>query len=464
MTADFAKTIEARRELEREFVSAAFAGICSGTVSAADVLAVCPLELLSPGGISWAIYRAVAELAEIGSRITVPAVWSHIHAGILANDSQTVLWPRDMTAADVGDYAMSIYACREDAIMHYAGRMREEGLKRQAEAELQGLLADSRRYGNDPAEIAAGLTTLASRLDGGAPEDCDLSALMSRVVDAVEHGSAARPMPTPWPNLNAVLKGGLVPGELAILAARPGMGKTALAGCLAVEAARAGIPTLFVSREVKDVTLASRMLAREGRVDARFFRQGIEQAGNILPAVKAAAARLSRLPLRIVEKSIAPMTPREVRRLAKTTQGLGLVIVDYLQLLNPDTRQSSREREVAEMSRSMKQLALDCECPVLLLSQLNRQSEEGNREPRLSDLRESGAIEQDADIVIFLHARKGNAGLARMPVRAIVAKGRSSGTGAANLLFNKPFADFEEDAHSDAWAMKCGMQAAGNDL
>lgn len=465
MAIDIAATIASRNELEREFVSAAFSGVCSRTVAAADVLSACPLEMLSPGGIPHAIYRAMSELDGLGMPINPPSVWTHIHAALLADDPRTEPWPKHITAADLGDYAMSLYGRSEEAILFYARKMRDEGLKRRAEVELTSLLAEAQRYGNDPAEIAAGLAALAEKLDGGAPEACDLSGLMARVVSSVESGNAAKPMPTPWPNLNAVLKGGLVPGELAILAARPGMGKTALAGCLAVETARAGIPVLFISREVKDTTLASRMLAREGRIDARFFRQGIGQAANILPAVRGAAARLSELPLRIVEKSTAPMTPREVRRLAKTTRCLGLIIVDYLQLLNPDTRQNSREREVAEMSRSMKQLALDCDCPVLLLSQLNRQSEEAGREPRLSDLRESGAIEQDADIVIFLHARKENSSLARMPVKAIVAKGRSSGTGTANLLFNKPFADFEEDVHTDAWAKNCGGRpAAGNDL
>ena len=257
-----------------------------------------------------------------------------------------------------------------------------------------------------------------------------------------------------------------MPGELAILAARPGMGKTALAGCMALEVARNGVDTLFISREVKDLTIGNRLTAREGRIDLSCFRQRVDRAPNVLPAIKAASARIAGLPMRVVEKSIAPMTPREVRRLAKSIKGIGLVVVDYLQLLNPDMKQNSREREVAEMSRAMKQLALDCDCPVLLLSQLNRQVEESDRAPRLSDLRESGAIEQDADIVMFLHAKKANQGLARMPVRAIVAKGRSSGTGAANLLFDKPFSDFVEDTHADEWAAKTSGQyaAAGNDL
>jgi replicative DNA helicase len=170
----------------------------------------------------------------------------------------------------------------------------------------------------------------------------------------------------------------------------------------------------------------------------------------MLPAIKDAAAKLSKLPLSVVEKSIAPMTPTEVRRLARGLHGrdgsrVGLVVVDYLQLLTPDAKATSREREVAEMSRAFKQLALDCDCPVLLLSQLNRSVEESDRSPQLSDLRESGAIEQDADIVLFLHSKRSFRGLARMPVQAIVAKGRSSGTGAASMIFDKPFSDFVED-------------------
>ena len=252
-----------------------------------------------------------------------------------------------------------------------------------------------------------------------------------------------------------------MPGELAVLAARPGLGKTALAGCMAVETARAGVPVLFISREVKEYTLLSRIMAREARVDSRIFRQGIGNAQGVREKLLRCKAELSGLPLRIVEKSVAPMCPREVRRLAKSLKGCGLVIVDYLQLLCPDQKNASREREVAEMSRSMKQLALDCDCPVLLLSQLNRRVEEGDREPRLSDLRESGAIEQDADIVMFLHTTQANQKMPRAPVKAIVAKGRSSGTGVAHLVFDKPFADFVEDQNASAWAAKFERQESG---
>lgn len=455
------KHIEAREDLEMTFAMAAFSASCAGTVNALDIAALVPPEMLH-GSFSYAIWRATVEVARKGQAPRVDTVWLHIHAGMVNPQPHEAPWPLDMSPTVVANYAMSNYAHSEDAVYFYAQKMREEGLKRMAEGKLTALLSESRKFANPPSEIAAGLVNLAAELEGGEPQTCDLSVLMGKVVESMGHGQDSLPMPTPWENLNQVLKGGFARGELAILAARPGMGKTALATCIAVETARRGIPTLFISREVKDLTLGQRMVAREASLDSAFFRQGLEHAQVVMPKVEAAAAKLAKLPLRVVEKSIAPMTVSEVRRLAKTTRGCGLVIVDYLQLLNPEKREANREREVAEMSRAMKQLALDCDCPVLLLSQLNRQAEEGNREPRLSDLRESGAIEQDADIVIFLHAKKDEVKRPEMPVRAIVAKGRSSGTGSANLVFKKPFASFIPDWRSDAWREDAAFQ--GNDL
>lgn len=284
------------------------------------------------------------------------------------------------------------------------------------------------------------------------------------VLESLKQGKAARPMPTPWGSLNAVLKGGMVPGELVVLAARPGLGKTALAGCIAIETARSGVPVLFVSREVRDETLVSRFLAREGRIDARLFRQGIEHAQNAMDDVRGAVNSIMGLPLTILEKSTVPLTPGEIRRVCRTIKGgVGLVVIDYLQLVTPDqSHRGSREREVAEMSRSFKQLALDLRCPVLLLSQLNRAAEDSDRVPGLHDLRESGAIEQDADIVMFLHTKKVQRSLVKAPVQVEVAKGRSSGTGAAYLVFDKPYADFYVDEHAEKWREP--QKRAGNEL
>lgn len=436
-----AKTIEQRREWQVEFVQSVLYGITIGTVDVDSVLAACPPCYVQQDRKAYGIYTAIAALAAEGRKPNMMAVAEWLNA---SKDF------KDISPLDVASYNQGTCYASEESVLHIAGVVRREGLKARAEGPLMGLVTQCQQYGNDPAEIAQGAAKIAQALEGAAPiADYSLAGIMQRVVGKLEQGVAAQPLQTPWPQLNRVLKGGLVPGELAILAARPGMGKTALAGCLAVEVARAGKPVLFISREVKDETVAARMLAREARIDSRYFRQGIADAPNILPRIREAQAELAGLPLSIVERSIQAMTPREVRRLAKSLHGVGLIVVDYLQLMQPDEKTNSREREVAEMSRSFKQLALDCDCPVLLLSQLNRSNEQAGRAPELSDLRESGAIEQDADIVMFLHTEKRFVAEVKMLVKLIVSKGRSSGTGAVWMTFDKPFADFTENQRDD---------------
>jgi len=431
--------IEQRREAERDFVRAAACGIVQRVVEADSVLAVCPAGLISHDLHAQAVYSAIAAIAADHKRpdpVTV-GEWVNKHG----KDYPGV------GMADVANfYALSIASAREESILHLASIVRREGLKQQAESKLLGLLSDCQRYGNAAAEVAAGAAKLAEQLEDGCTDKADysLSAIMRRVVVKLESGEAAKPMPTPWNNLNRVLKGGIAPGELAILAARPGVGKTALAGCFGIETARAGHPVMFVSREVKDETVAARIMSREAKIDSRIFREGIQIAPDLMPKIRKAQSLLDSAPIEIIERSIAPMTPREVRRLAKARGQLGLIVIDYLQLMEPDNRSNSREREVAEMSRAFKQLALDCNCPVLLLSQMSRKAEEENREPRLSDLRESGAIEQDADIVIFLHTPRQSLESPSPDVKVKVAKGRSSGAGSCWMRFEKLFSNFYE--------------------
>lgn len=431
--------IEQRREAERDFVRAAACGIVQRVIEADSVLSVCPSGLISHDLQAQAVYSAIAAIAADHKRpdpVTV-GEWVNKHG-------------KDYPGVGMADvasfYALSIASAREESILHLAGIVRREGLKQQAESKLMGLLSDCQRYGNEPSEVAAGAAKLAEQLEDGCTdkEDYSLSAIMRRVVVKLESGEAAKPMPTPWRNLNLVLKGGIAPGELAILAARPGVGKTALAGCFGIETARAGHPVMFVSREVKDETVAARIMSREAKIDSRIFREGIQIAPDLMPKIRKAQFLLDSAPIEIIERSIAPMTPREVRRLAKARGYLGLIVIDYLQLMEPDTRSNSREREVAEMSRAFKQLALDCNCPVLLLSQMSRKAEEENREPRLSDLRESGAIEQDADIVIFLHTPRQSLESSTPEVKVKVAKGRSSGAGSCWMRFEKLFSNFYE--------------------
>ena len=333
--------------------------------------------------------------------------------------------------------------------------MADESRRDTLRSGLLELAAESAVYGIEPEYIADRVRKLAEA-SGGVQEAASMTNLMGRIRAKLDNPQALRKVPTPWDGLNRVLRGGFMPGELAVLAARPGLGKTALAADVALSAAWRGSGVLFVSCEMSDESLAYRMISRVGHIDGRFFRDGAEATPQVRGAIDAAMRQLEELPISIVEKSTVPMCPREVRRLARGVKDLGLVVVDYLQLLHPDEKSNSREREVAEMSRSFKQMALDLQVPVLLLSQLNRASEEG-REPRVSDLRESGAIEQDADIVLLLHTRQPDRAESSAPVKCIVGKSRSTGTGAAFLRFNKAFSEFVD---GEPWEEK---KAAASD-
>lgn len=427
---------ESRAYLERYLVGGLLGACGDDPELAADALALCPAgSVVTP----WLceVWDAVAQVHAAGAPVDILAVFDRLHARYMRGESA-----RDADGARLAELAQTPFATR-DGVLSFADNLAALIRRHRLAHVFRTAAADCMVYGEDPDAIAArALAALEKETEAAAPPT--LGPLLDKVLADVERG--ARPLPTPWPDLDAVLKGGAVPGELVVLAGRPGLGKTALAGCWAVETARRRGPVLFVSCEMRDTTLGARLLAREGAIDNRVFRQGPGTGAGPPPAMRGAAARLAALPLSIVDSSRRALRPAEIRRLARRIRGgPALIVVDYLQLLYPDDRHDSREREVAETSRAMKRLALEMRCPVLLLSQLNRRAEEGDREPQLADLRESGAVEQDADIVIMLHAEKRPRNEERCPVRALVRKGRSSGTGVAPLLFDKAHADFWPD-------------------
>ena len=416
-----------REEAERRLVGGVLAlELTHGEIE--DLVTTCPKGAVK--GLHYSdTWNAIAEAHKKGKTVDLVSVFDEL-----------VAMQSSVDAAMLAQ--MMIQASTLQAVFHWAGKLAEINRRESIQFALISAASDMRAAEID---VDARLAEVRTMIDSTETTDTipSLSDLMDSILADVESGEGARPIPTPWANLNAVLKGGVAPGELVVLAARPGMGKTALAGCWAVEVARNVGPVLFISCEVKDKTLGSRMLAREGRIDNRAFREGLGNSQSLLPKMRKAAAELSALPLQIVDSSCRIVSPAMVRKLARKIKGgPSLVVVDYLQLMYPDSKHDSREREIADMSRAMKRLSVELNCPVLLLSQLNRKVEETNREPQLSDLRESGAVEQDADIVIMLHADKRDAQGKDVPLKALVRKGRSSGTGAADLLFEKAFSDF----------------------
>ena len=200
------------------------------------------------------------------------------------------------------------------------------------------------------------------------------------------------------------ITGGWRGGQLVILAARPAMGKTAVALHFAQAAAGAGVPVCIFSLEMPATQLGGRMLVGASGVDARAFRSGAVGTED-WQRIEPGAARLGELPVTIIDTPSISMPAIRAQCRALQRQGrCGMVVIDYLQLTAPDSdKRNNREREVAEMSRAAKVLAKELDVPVILLSQLSRKVEErADKTPILADLRESGAIEQDADMVIFI--------------------------------------------------------------
>ena len=271
----------------------------------------------------------------------------------------------------------------------------------------------------------------------------------------LEHGGATG-LPTGFTDLDS-LTGGLHDSELVILAARPSMGKTALATNIAeyvtVESNKA---TLFVSLEMARLELAQRMLCSRGRIDGRKFRGGYLSAEDRDKLVES-SAKLSTAPLFIDDSPSRTITEiaAGARRLKRKAE-LGLVVIDYLQLIEPDNPRDPRQEQVAKIARRLKGLARELSVPVLCLAQLNRQAEagkEGHR-PRLSHLRESGAIEQDADVVMFVHREEyfynsreeaEEAGVAGQG-ELIVSKQRNGPTGVIKLSWLEQHTRFENFA------------------
>jgi replicative DNA helicase len=251
---------------------------------------------------------------------------------------------------------------------------------------------------------------------------------------------------------------GLQPSELIILAARPSMGKTALALNIAENVAvRNRQPVAIFSLEMSKESLLVRMLASEARIDAHKFRtghMGRDDWNKIVTTLNV----LSDAPLWVDDSASSTVMEMgaKARRL-KRDRGLSLVLVDYLQLVVPTStgRQSNRQEEVSGMSRALKALAKELQVPVVVLSQLTRAPEREERKPQLSDLRESGAIEQDADMVLFIN--RPNFYKTDLPeedrakAELIIAKQRNGPTGNLNFVFLARHTRFEEAA-PDAWS------------
>jgi len=244
---------------------------------------------------------------------------------------------------------------------------------------------------------------------------------------------------------------GMQAGDLIVLAARPSMGKTALAINIAEHVAlNEGLPVAVFSMEMGASQLAIRIVGSIGRIDQQRLRTG-KLNQEEWPRLTEAMEKLRNVSLHIDETpSLTPMELRaNARRLARTCGKLGLIVVDYLQLMSGNTSSSNgdnRATEIGEISRGLKMLAKELQCPVIALSQLNRSVEtRTDKRPMMSDLRESGAIEQDADVIMFIYRDDYYNKDSKEPgvAEIIIGKHRNGPTGTVKLAFLKPITRFE---------------------
>ena len=271
------------------------------------------------------------------------------------------------------------------------------------------------------------------------------------VEQAYENKALVTGVPTGYHDLD-VLTSGFQPGDLIVIAGRPSMGKTALALNVAQNACQEkGLPSAVFSLEMSKEQLSLRMLSSEAAVDSSKMRGGFLSESD-LARINRAAGSLYDLPIYIDDSpGISALEIRAKARRMKMEKGLGLVMIDYLQLMRGRASAERRELEISEISRSLKALAKELNVPVVALSQLNRKVEErGNKRPVLSDLRESGAIEQDADVIIFIYRDEVYNKEADNPNRGIaeinVAKQRNGPIGTVKLTFLDFCTRFEDHA------------------
>jgi len=281
--------------------------------------------------------------------------------------------------------------------------------------------------------IGEGLIGVADVLDGA----------IERIEEIENQGTGLSGLATHFADLDATLAG-LQEGNLIVIAARPSMGKSSLALNIATNVSKEKKITAFFSLEMTKEELVQRVLFAEAKVtsgDARKGQLGPEKWSRVVEA----ASKVNNMPLYFDDASVITVTDiRAKSRRLKASKGLDLIVVDYLQLMQ-GLSGDNRQQEIAEISRNLKNLARELKVPIIALSQLNRAAEaREDKRPRLGDLRESGAIEQDADIVMMLYRDDYyNAATERPGVAEVnIVKHRSGSTGKVDLYFSKEYTQF----------------------
>ncbi len=424
-------------------------------------------DLITPDdfykGAHGTIYRAMLDLYENGDPLDVLAVSNRLEE------------KKELTAVGGSSFLASLVNVVPSAanVRHYADVVHKKAILRRligaaaAITDLGYSEADDVEATLDAAERALfDVSQQHATQEFIAMKDA-LSSAFDRIDELHKNRGQMRGVPTGFPDVDNILSG-LQKSDLIILAARPSVGKTSLALDIARKAAtgrltdagapdpKAAVPVGIFSLEMSSDQLIDRMIAAEGDVDLWRLRTGnLRDDGedNDFDRINAAMGRLNDAPIFIDDASSANiMTMRTMARRLQAKHNLGLIIIDYLQLME-GRRTENRVQEISEISRGLKTLAKELNIPIIALSQLSRAVESRtDQRPKLSDLRESGSIEQDADVVMFLYREDRvkpdtpNKGIAEL----IIAKHRNGPVGTAKLFFREESASYRSlEEHHD---------------
>jgi replicative DNA helicase len=397
------------------------------------------------------LFRAICDLARKGRPVDLVTMREWFDAGDLMERVGGLAYLSELTAttpsaANIGAYALIV---REKALLreliqagteiinvgHQPGNIPIREVLDRAEERVFELSEHSSRGGKDYVPLRDALRDAFAVLQERYEAQGDVTGLPTGFVDLDQ------------------ITAGLQPTDLIILAARPSQGKTALALNIAEHAAvRAHKGVLVFSMEMSYSQLAFRLISSLGRVDAQRIRNGQLDEDDWQRVTKAIRTFQGAKLFIDDTPALNPLELRGRARRLKRQHDIGLVVVDYLQLMQVDGNIDNRATEIAEISRSLKALAKELQVPVLALSQLNRALESRtDKRPVMSDLRESGGIEQDADVIMFIYRdevynkdREDNKGLAEI----ILAKQRNGPTGVVTLRFNGANTRFDNLANA----------------
>lgn len=392
------------------------------------------------------VYRAMLDLFANRKPIDLVLVHEQLRRNGDSDDATPGLlaecWESEPTGADFEHFAAVVReAATLRAMIHAAHEILRDAYDRTGPAEELLAAAERRILG-----IGEHASPLAETVRKAAEF---LPAAVARIDERIAEGATLRGLSTGYRDLDAIL-GGLRPGEQIVIAARPSVGKTALGTGILANNAADGVPVMLFSLEMPEADIADRLLAMGSGVPLIRFtkasRLGPDEAEKL--AAVAGPVGFGGCPLFIDDTSaataarIAAVSRRMVRR-----HGVKLIAIDYLGLMRPENTKVTKAEQIGTLALRMKELARELNVPVLLLAQLNREIEGRGGVPRLSDLRDSGEIEQHADRVVMLWRKPDLPSDQEVwPIEVTVAKNRNGPTGDITLNYRRPVLRFEDQA------------------